>query len=168
MPSSKTITPRMKDGLLDCFDSASQLLPAALRKEFVLVGSAASLHHGSKFYTSDLDIAASAAAHQALMNAIGSGASNFSIDAVDLSISYQSPKIGQIIVEILGLGAEFVDGIAHILQVKNGFVASVPDLLRLWSATVADRGEDGDLLDFRWLIQRCFEIGGVLPLLRGK
>lgn len=45
----------------------------------------------------------------------------------------------------------------------DGFIASRADLLALRGVTVADRGEDGDLLDFQFLLRTTAERGSLLP-----
>jgi hypothetical protein len=44
----------------------------------------------------------------------------------------------------------------------DGFTASRADLLALRGVTVADRGEDGDLLDFKFLLRTAVEKGSLL------
>lgn len=47
----------------------------------------------------------------------------------------------------------------------EGSVASKSDLLRLRAVTVVDRGSDGEVDDFRWLLSGLASEGQVLPVL---
>jgi hypothetical protein len=46
-----------------------------------------------------------------------------------------------------------------------GFIASRADLLALRGVTVPDWGEDGDILDFQFLLRTTAERGSLLPQL---
>jgi len=58
-----------------------------------------------------------------------------------------------------------VEPIAASEPFHDGFLASRVDLLVLRGVTVAGRGADGDLLDFRWLLTTAAERGLLLPRL---
>ena len=45
----------------------------------------------------------------------------------------------------------------------EGSVASMSDLLRLRAVTVVDRGSDGEMDDFRWLLSEVAKAGQLLP-----
>ena len=47
----------------------------------------------------------------------------------------------------------------------EGSVASKSDLLRLRAVTVVDRGSDGEIYDFRWLLSEVAGEGQILPAL---
>jgi hypothetical protein len=77
MSFSKLITPSMKAALLECFLSATRLLPLRLRPSFILIGSAAAVFHGSTRYTEDVDVAATSEAILCFYGAIASGTTQF-------------------------------------------------------------------------------------------
>jgi hypothetical protein len=58
-----------------------------------------------------------------------------------------------------------VDSIAACEPFHDGFIASRADLLALRGVTVADRGGDGDLVDFKFLLRTTAEKGSLLPRL---
>ena len=58
-----------------------------------------------------------------------------------------------------------MESIAASEPFHDRFLASRADLLVLRGVTVAGRGDDGDLLDFRWLLETAAEWGSLLPRL---
>src|SRR5436190_1764637 len=71
----------------------------------------------------------------------------FQVDP-DMEIRYNASQDFQVKVDILDLGGDFVDKIIEAHPFENGFIASIPDLLRLRATTVIERGDEKDLKDF--------------------
>ena len=165
MPSPKLITPRMEAALLECFLSATRLLPFRLRSSFVLIGGAASVFQGSRNYTEDVDVAATSEAILCFHDAIASGTTQFKCRDPSQTIEFRGSQDFVVRLELLQLGGGFVDSIAAHEPFYDGFIASRADLLALRGVTVADRGEDGDLLDFKFLLRTAVEKGSLLPQL---
>jgi hypothetical protein len=147
MPSSKPISPRMEAALLECFLSATRLLPLRLRSSFVLIGGAASVFRGSTY------------------DAIASGATQFKRRDPLQTIEFHASQDFVVHLELLQLGGGFVDSIAVYEPFYDGFIASRADLLALRGVTVADRGKDGDFLDFKFLLRTTVKKGLLLPQL---
>lgn len=59
----------------------------------------------------------------------------------------------------------FQEECLYISVAAHASVASKANLLRLRAQTVADRGEDGDVNDFRWLLDEVARDGRLLPAL---
>lgn len=68
-------------------------------------------------------------------------------------------------VDLLEIGAELgcIEQIHAVEPLYEGSVAFSSDLLRLRAVTVVDRGADGDVLDFLWLLSTVVEAGKCLP-----
>ncbi|KAJ6279700.1 hypothetical protein J3E71DRAFT_344337 [Bipolaris maydis] len=112
MPSSKPITPRMKAALRECFLSATRLLPLRLRSSFILIGGAASVFHGSKHETQDVDVAASSEAILHFYDAIASGATQFKCGDPSQTIEFHCSHGFIVCLELVQLNGGFVDSIA--------------------------------------------------------
>ncbi|OCK73543.1 hypothetical protein K432DRAFT_387338 [Lepidopterella palustris CBS 459.81] len=76
---TKPISDPMKAALLECFQASIDLIPDDLRPQFILVGAAASIAHGSRLWMEDVDIAGSAEAITAFRAAIDRGGTRFHI-----------------------------------------------------------------------------------------
>ena len=57
----------------------------------------------------------------------------------------------------MGGAAGYIERIHATQALGEGSLASVSDLLLLRAVTVVDRGSDGDILDFEWLLSRVTE-----------
>jgi hypothetical protein len=163
MPSTRPITPEMKAALLECFQSATRLLPLRLRSSFVLIGGAASVFHGSKKRTEDVDVAASSEAVIHIHGTIESGATQFRCGGPSQPIEFHCSQNFVVHLELLQFGGGYVDSIAVCEPFHDGFIASRADLLALRGVTVADRGKPGDLVDFKFLLKATAEEGSLLP-----
>ncbi|KAF1923504.1 uncharacterized protein M421DRAFT_311469 [Didymella exigua CBS 183.55] len=148
MPSFNFITPKMETALLECFLSATRLLPLRMRPSFVLIGGAANVFHGSKCYTEDVDVAASSSAIVYFQNAIASGTTQFKYEDTSQAIEFHSRQDFTVDLELVQLSGGFEDSVAAYETLHDGFIASRVDLLVLRGVTVADRGKDSDVLDF--------------------
>ncbi|SPO01944.1 uncharacterized protein DNG_04617 [Cephalotrichum gorgonifer] len=136
------ITTVMRKALLETFEAAARLVSVELRPQLILVGGAASIEAvqvGALHFTLDLD------------GAIAFHCSAGFIVHIDL-------------IEI-GAGSNVIEKIHAAEPLLGASVASKPDLLYFRAVTVVDRWDDGDVLDFLWLLYRIAEDCEELPAL---
>ncbi|KAK0721906.1 hypothetical protein B0T26DRAFT_769836 [Lasiosphaeria miniovina] len=132
MPKPNVAIPApQREALIECFPSITRLVRPELRHQLVLVRSAASIAHSSEGATA--------------------GALNFSIES-DGKIAFDAPQGFRARVNIIELGNGCIERIHVAEPFHDGSVASMSDLLLLRAVTVADRGGDGDIADFKWLL----------------
>jgi len=168
MPSStRQISPIEKAALLECFQEATRLVPPELRPQFILIGGAASIAYSSCLWTEDVDVAASPEAIFCFLEAVRQGARKFKICPCH-TIEFDSRLEIIVKLEFLELGGSFVESIVASEPFQEGFLASPADLLLLRAVTVVDRGEDGDVEDFKWLLALMAKKGSILPELGGE
>lgn len=67
--------------------------------------------------------------------------------------------------DVLEIGSGCIERIHATGFFLGGSVASTSDLLRLRAKTVVERGSDGEVDDFRWLLLLAAREGQVLPVL---
>ena len=84
---------------------------------------------------------------------------------LDNSIEFDSRRGFPVKLELLDLGDPFVESIIKRVPFSGGFVASLMDLFLRRAVTVADRGDDRDVENFKWLLEAMVEKGIVLPCL---
>lgn len=113
-----------------------------------------------------MDVACSkAAACDILERALG-GALGFSYGC-DGKLAYDTSHGFRLYVDVIEVGGGTIEQIHATEPLFGGCVASISDLLLLRAMTVVNRGGEGDILDFKWLLsevvkQDCFpEIGDV-------
>jgi hypothetical protein len=167
MPAANTtVNPNRVAALLECYEAAVQLVPAALQPEFVLIGGAASMVHGSVLKTEDVDIAVTANSLNAFREAVARGQTKFKIRPCE-TIEFECHQGYFIPVEFLELGGPFVDSVAAIEPLmRGGFVASPAELFLLRAKTWLGRGEDGDLADLRYLLEVTARTGQIYRVMR--
>ena len=162
--SNYTITESLRGALIECFRATTRLVRPELRRQLVLVGGAASIAHSSVFKTEDVDVAAPPSVLIQIWEAVSAGAPNFSLES-DGKIAFDAPQGFRVRIDLIQIG----DGCIHRIYVAEPFhegsVASKSDLLRLRAVTVVDRGSDGEVDDFRWLLSGVASEGQVLPVL---
>ncbi|KAK3670300.1 hypothetical protein LTR78_009854 [Recurvomyces mirabilis] len=91
------------------------------------------------------------------------GAQCFSIES-DGKIVFDASQGFRVTMDILELApSECVERIHAWVPLGEGSLASMSDLVLLRAVTVADRGSDGDILDFNWLLSRVVEMGYPFP-----
>lgn len=104
-----------------------------------------------------MDVAAPPEALKDIWSGVTEGALNFKHES-DGKIRFNAPQGFQIKIDLLELGADPINRIHATEPLFDGSVASVSDLLLLRAVTVVDRGGDGDLLDFNWLLSEVVEM----------
>lgn len=167
MPKSHlTITVPLREALLECFLAATRLVQPDRRRQLVLVGGAASVAHSSAYWTEDVDIAAPSAILIDIWKGVVAGAHNFSIES-DGKIAFDASQGFRVHLDIIELGTGSIERIHATEHLGGRSVASKSDLLRLRAVTVVDRGSDGEMDDFRWLLSEVVGAGQVLPRLDG-
>ncbi|KIW79984.1 hypothetical protein Z517_06599 [Fonsecaea pedrosoi CBS 271.37] len=157
--SNSTIAAPLREALEECF----RLVRPELRRHTILVGGAASIAHSSVLVTEDVDVAAPSSALTDIWKGILAGAPNLSFES-DGKISFDAPRQDiRIRVDLLEIGNGCIERIHVTEPFFEGSVASVSDLLRLRAVTVVDRGSDGEVEDFQWLLSRVACMGQLLP-----
>lgn len=78
---------------------------------------------------------------------------NFSIES-DGNIAFDAPQGFRVRVNFIEIGAGIVERVHAMEPYYEGSVASMSDLLLLRAVTVVDRGGDGDIWDFQWLLSK--------------
>lgn len=165
MPKSNiTISAPLRGALIECFRATTRLVRPELRRQVVLVGGAASIAHSSVFKTEDVDVAAPPSVLIQIWEAVSAGALNFSHES-DGKIAFDAPQGFRVRIDLIQIGDGCIERIHVAEPFYEGSVASKSDLLRLRAVTVVDRGSDGEVDDFRWLLSRVASEGQVLPVL---
>ncbi|MCJ1483802.1 geranylgeranyl pyrophosphate synthetase [Schaereria dolodes] len=131
--------------------TATRLVRPGLRRQLVLVGGAASTAHSSVFYTEDVDVAAPPSVLIQILEAVSAGAPNFSLES-DGKIAFDAPQRFRVRIDLIQIGNECIERIHVVEPFHEGSLTSTSDFLRLRAVTVVDRGSDGEVDDFRWLL----------------
>lgn len=165
MPKSNSIiTAPLRGALIECFRATTRLVRPELRRQLVLVGGAASIAHSSVLKTEDVDVVAPPNIIIEIWEAVSAGALNFSLES-DGKISFDAPQGFRVPIDFIQIGDGCIERIHVAEPFFEGSVASMSDLLRLRAVTVVDRGSDGEVEDFRWLLSGVAREGQVLPAL---
>lgn len=162
--SNSTITAPLREGLFEAFRAATRLVRPERRHQLVLVGGAASIAHSSSLRTEDVDVVAPPSVLIDIWEGVTAGAPNFSIEP-DGKIAFDAPQGFRVRIDLIQIGGGCIETIHETEPFFEGSVASMSDLLRLRAVTVVDRGSDGEIEDFRWLLGEVAKAGQVLPRL---
>jgi hypothetical protein len=163
MPKFNTIIAApLRGALFECFRAATRLVRPEWRRQLVLVGGTASIAHSAKLKTPDVDVAAPPSVIINIWEAILAGAPNFNLES-DGKISFDAPQHFRVGLDLIQIGGGCIERIHVAEPFYEGSVASKSDLLRLRAVTVVDRGSDGEVDDFRWLLSEVAREGQVLP-----
>lgn len=92
------------------------------------------------------------------------GAPNFSIES-DGKIAFDAPQGFRVRLDLIQIGDSCIETVYATMPFFEGPVASMSDLLRLRAVMVVDRGSDGEIDDFRWLLRGVARAGQILPKL---
>lgn len=109
-----------------------------------------------------MDVAAPPACIIDIWEAVQNGAPAFSIGS-DGKIALDAPQGFRVYLDVIQIGSGCVERIHVAEPFHEGSVASMSDLLRLRAVTVVDRGSDGEMDDFRWLLSEVAKAGLILP-----
>lgn len=109
-----------------------------------------------------MDIAAPPAALIDIWEGVSSGAQSFSFES-DGKIAFDAPQGFRVRLDLIEIGNGYIERIYVAEPFRGGSVASMSDLLRLRAVTVVERGSDGEIDDFRWLLHCIAREGQVLP-----
>jgi hypothetical protein len=165
MPKSNvTIAAPLRKALFECFRATARLVRPELRRQLVLVGGAASVAHSSVFKTEDVDVAAPPSVLIQIWEAVSAGAPSFNMES-DGKITFDAPQGFRVRIDLIEIGGGCIERILVTESFYEGSVASKSDLLRLRAVTVVDRGSDGEVDDFRWLLSGVAKESQVLPML---
>ncbi|KAF4341304.1 hypothetical protein FBEOM_4777 [Fusarium beomiforme] len=147
--SNQTIPAPLREALLECFDAATRLVRKSLRRQLIL-------------RTEDVDVAAAPAALIDIWEGVSSGAQSFSFES-DGKIAFDAPQDFRVRLDLIGIGNGCIERIHVAEPFRGASVASMSDLLRLRAVTVVERRSDGEVDDFRWLLESVAKEGQVLP-----
>ncbi|EGD84095.1 hypothetical protein H112_07785 [Trichophyton rubrum D6] len=152
----------LREALFECFRATTCLVRPELRRQLTLVGGATSVAHFSVLYTEDIDIASTSEPIIDVLSSILAGAPGFTIEP-DMKIAFDTSKGIRIRVDLIEIGEGCIERIHATRPFFEGSVASISDLLRLRAVTVVDRGSDGEIEDFRWLLSEAAKAGEIPP-----
>jgi hypothetical protein len=153
---SRRITP-LQQAYLDAYTAACTLVPRNLRQTLILFGGAASIAHGIlDRKAKDVDILVGVKTLAILDDAIINKREGFHRDC-DGTIKWdkcdsQNNKLFEVIVELVEIGGPFVPQIPEVVGFGEGYVATLPELLRLRASTLVERGDESDHIDFGLLL----------------
>jgi len=105
-----------------------------------------------------VDVAAPADALIDIWQGASAGALNTSIES-DGKLAFDAPQGFRVRVNIIEIGSGCIERIHVAEPFLYGSVASMSDLLLLRAVTVVDRGGDGDIADFKWLLAEVAKRG---------
>ncbi|KAK2762210.1 hypothetical protein FQN54_001219 [Arachnomyces sp. PD_36] len=163
MPKAKPTTAPLREALFACFRATTRLVQPELRRQLVLVGGAASIAHDSDLWSEDVDVAAPPNLLIEIWEKVTAGAPNFNLEP-DGKISFDAPQGFRVKVDLIEIGDGTIIEQIHAAELfLEGSVASKSDLLKLRAVTVVERGSDGELADFRWLLSEVARAGQTLP-----
>jgi hypothetical protein len=165
MPKSNPIPAPLREALIECFRATALLVRPPLRHQLVLVGGAASIAHGSGYYTEDVDVAAPSNVLLDIGMGVLAGAHRFSLEP-DGKIAFDSCQDIRVRIDLIEIG-DSIERIHVTVPFHEGSVASMSDLLRLRAKTVVERGID-EGVDFRWLLLKIAKAGKLLPGLNSE
>lgn len=109
-----------------------------------------------------MDVAAPPEPLIEILEAVSAGALNFIFES-DGKIAFDAPQGFRVHLDLIQIGSGCIERIHETEPFIDGSVASKSDLLRLRAVTVVDRGSDGEVLDFKWLLSEVARAGKTLP-----
>ncbi|KAL2162584.1 hypothetical protein VTH06DRAFT_7498 [Thermothelomyces fergusii] len=139
------ITASLREALEECFHALTNVVRPELRRQLILK-------------TEDVDVVAPADALIDVWEGASAGALGFTLEP-DGKIVFDAPQGFRVRVNIIELGGGCIDRIHAAGPLFGGSVASVSDLLLLRAVTVVERGGDGDIADFKWLLSEVARMG---------
>lgn len=77
----------------------------------------------------------------------------------DVKIAFDTSQEIRVRIDLIQTG-DAIERIHATVHFFEGSVASMSDLLRLRTMTVVDRGSDGEVEDFRWLLSKSNTVKG--------
>ncbi|OCL08745.1 hypothetical protein AOQ84DRAFT_388627 [Glonium stellatum] len=155
----RCITP-LQQAYLDAYAAACELVPRNLRRTVILFGGAASIAHGIlDRKAKDVDILVGVEALAILDDAIINQREGFHRDS-DGTIKWdkcdsQQIKLFEVTVELVELGGPFVPRFPEVVGFGEGYVATLPELVRLRASTLVGRGDASDHIDFVLLLSEA-------------
>lgn len=164
---SQQITP-LQQAYLDAYTAAVTLIPHHLRQTIILFGGAASIAHGILVRkTKDVDILVGVEALAILDDAITNQRDGFHRD-IDGTIKWdkydlQKKKLFEVTVELVEMGGPFVTRVPDVVRFGEGYIATLPELVRLRACTLVWRGDVSDHTDFVLLLSLASRRGLKLP-----
>ncbi|KAI9848469.1 MAG: hypothetical protein M1837_000264 [Sclerophora amabilis] len=155
MPS--VIGSGQRAALSEAYAAAVELVPVELRKSFILIGGASMVELGGHRNTQDVDIVATPEALDAFCTAAARDPRFSKGSTENWSYDCQAGAARNIRVplEFLGMGGGFVPVIRAARPAQmGGFRAGLGELVLMKAHTADSRGEDKDLEDLRFLLEK--------------
>ena len=149
----------LQQACLDTYVAACDIIPHDLRHAFILIGGAGTIAHGApERLTEDTDIIANRRCMELLDDAAVNCRGGFhkSTDGESIlwdKLDRQGNFLFEVQVELLELGGQFVQWVPSVVSFRNGYVAALPELVRLRAVTVVDRGRPRDEQDLKLLLE---------------
>ncbi|KAH8590106.1 hypothetical protein B0O99DRAFT_599368 [Bisporella sp. PMI_857] len=142
---SRQITP-LQQAYLDAYAAACALVPRNLRQTLILFW----------WCPNDVDILVGIEVLAILDDAIINKREGFHRDH-DGTIKWdkcdsKKNKLFEVIVELVEIGGPFVPRIPEVVGFGEGYVATLPELVRLRASTLVERGDESDYIDFVLLV----------------
>ncbi|KAJ5382215.1 hypothetical protein N7517_000126 [Penicillium concentricum] len=166
MPKCTPIAAPLREALIECFRAATRLVRPELRRQLILVGGAGSIAHDSVLYTEDVDVAAPSDVIHDICKGVMDGTARFSLEP-DGKIAFDACQGIRVRIDVIEIG-DAIERIHVAEPFFDGSVASMSDLLRLRAVTVVERGSDGEVADFRWLLAELAKAGQIIPGLNAE
>lgn len=110
-----------------------------------------------------MDVAAPPEAIREIGRGVLDGALNFS-QHLDGKIAFSAPQGFIVYLDLIEIGGGCIERIHVTEPFGEGSLASMSDLLLLRAVTVVERGADGDVLDFQWLLAKVAGMGELLVI----
>jgi len=152
------ITASLRGALIECFRAATRLVRPERRHQLVLVGGAATLRCSNR----RRECCGTPQRVNRYLGGYFGRRPQFSLES-DGKIAFDAPQGFRVRVDLIQIGNGCIERIHVAEPFFEGSVASKSDLLRLRAVTVVDRGSDGEVDDFRWLLSEVAREGQVLP-----
>jgi len=169
---SQKPTPLQK-AYLDAYSAACTSVPLGLRQTVILFGGAATIAHGIlDRKTKDIDILVGVQALEILDDAILKTREGFHRDC-DGTIKWdkcdpEQNKLFEVTVELVEIGGAFVPRIPEVIKYRDGYVATLAELIRLRARTLVERGDLADHIDFVLILSLARQRKVRLPFLGEK
>ena len=162
-----SLTP-LQQAFLNAYAAACAELPRDLRRSLILIGGAASIAHGmSDRKTEDADILVSSESLAFLDDAIVNRRGGFHKDMDGVNKWDQLAPDGECLfnvpVEPVLIDGPFVPRIPDVVGFGDGFIATLPELVRFRAKTLVARGNVEGYFDFRRLLPMTSQQGLKLP-----
>ncbi|MCJ1247093.1 hypothetical protein MMC30_004304 [Trapelia coarctata] len=158
----------LQQATLSAYAAACAEVPHNLRRGLILFGGAATIAHGvSERFTNDCDILVTPEVLALLGDVVNNQRGGFHVDS-DGEIRWEvrtaeGVREFEIKVEFVLLGGPFSPRTPDVVGFGQGFVVTLPELVRLMAETLVERGDQRDYKDLQLLLGVMSQRGLKLP-----